>query len=69
MMMRETEVMRKQKTMFPAVSIRAFPEGNLLPSTRFTARRDTIRVMLDRGSKRASAMVVNSESDLDDAAA
>ena len=63
MMIQETAVMRKQKTMFPAVSIRALPEGNLRGSTRLTARLQTIRVMLDRGSKMASAMVVNKESE------
>ena len=56
--------MRKQKTIFPAVSIRALPEGNLRGSTFLTARLQIIRVMLDKGSKMASAMVVNKESEL-----
>jgi hypothetical protein len=65
----ETVIIRKQKKILPAVSIRAFPDGNLRPSTRFTARLQRIRVRFDRGSKSESAIVVNSESDFDDAAA
>ena len=64
MMIQETAVIRKQNTMFPAVSIRALPEGNLRGSTLLTARLQTMRVMLDMGSKMASAMVVNKESEL-----
>ena len=60
----ETAVMRKQNTMFPAVSMRALPEGNLRGSTLLTARLQTMRVTLDKGSKIASAMVVNKESEL-----
>lgn len=67
--MNETEVMRKQNTIFPAVSIRAFPEGNRRGSTFFTARLQTISVTLDSGSKTASAMVVNKESEREDVAA
>ena len=63
-MIQETAAMRKQKTIFPAVSIRALPEGNLLGSTFLTARLQTMSVMLDMGSKMASAMVVNKESEL-----
>lgn len=44
--MNDTAVMRKQKAMFPAVSIRALPEGYLLGSTLFTARLERMRVML-----------------------
>ena len=61
MIMKETAVMRKQKTMFPAVSIRALPEGKRRGSTRLTARLHTMRVTLDMGSKMASAIVVKSE--------
>ena len=64
MMIQETADMRKQKTMFPAVSIRALPEGNRRGSTFLTARLQTMRVMLDMGSKTASAIVVNKESEL-----
>ena len=64
MMIQETAVMRKQKTIFPAVSIRALPEGNLRGSTLLTARLQTMRVMLDKGSKMASAMVVNKEREV-----
>ena len=64
MMIQETEVMRKQKTMFPAVSMRAFPDGKRRASTRFTARLEMMSVMLERGSKIASAMVVKRESEL-----
>ena len=60
-MMKETAVMRKQKTMLPAVSILAFPEGKRRGSTRLTARLDAMRVTLDKGSKMASAMVVKRE--------
>ena len=63
MSMKETEVMRKQKTMFPAVSIRAFPEGNFRGSTLWTARLHAMRVMLDSGSKMASAMVVKRDKE------
>ena len=60
-MTHETAVMRKQKTIFPTVSIRAFPEGNLRGFTFFTARLVNMRVTLDIGSKIASAIVVKSE--------
>lgn len=63
MMMKDTEVIRKQKTMLPAVSMRALPEGKRRGSTRLTARLQTMRVTLDMGSKMASAMVVNKERD------
>lgn len=63
MMMLETAVMRKQKTMLPAVSMRAFPDGNRQGSTVLTARAQTIRVMLDIGSKIASAMVVKRDKE------
>ena len=63
MRMNDTDVIRKQKTMLPTVSRRALPDGKRLGSTRFTARLVTIKVMLDIGSKMASAMVVNKESD------
>ena len=61
MIMKETAVMRKQKTMLPAVSMRALPEGKRRGSTRLTARWQIIRVMLDNGSKIASAIVVKRE--------
>ena len=61
MMMRETEVMRKQKMMLPAVSMRALPEGKRRGSTWRMARWQMMRVMLESGSKMASAMVVNRE--------
>lgn len=69
MMTTETVIIRKQKNMLPAVSMRALPEGNFRPSTRFTARLQTINVRFDIGSNSESAMVVNSDNDLDDAAA
>jgi len=59
----ETAVMRKQKAMFPAVSMRALPEGKRLGSTWFTARLQRISVKLLIGSKIASAMVVKSDKD------
>ena len=62
-MMKETAVIRKQKTMLPAVSMRAFPDGNLRGSTCFTARLQTMRVTLDMGSKMASAIVVKRDRD------
>ncbi len=42
----DTAVMRKQKAMLPAVSIRALPEGYLDGSTRLTARLHRISVRL-----------------------
>ncbi len=68
-MMNDNEHMMKQKTMLPAVSMRAFPEGNFRGSTRFTARWDRINVMFDNGSKMASAMVVNNDNEPEEAAA
>ena len=65
MRMKDTEDIRKQKTMFPTVSRRALPDGKRLGSTCFTARLVTIRVTLDMGSKIASAIVVNRESEPD----
>ena len=64
MMMKETDVMRKQKTMLPTVSIRALPEGKRRGSTCWMAWWQIIRVMLDRGSKMASAMVVKREREV-----
>ena len=61
--MNDTMVIRKQKTMLLTVSSRALPDGKWFRSTRFTARFDTINVTLDIGSKMASAIVVNRESD------
>lgn len=61
--MNETAIMRKQKTMLAAVSRRALPEGNRLASTLLIARWDTIKTRLERGSKIASAIVANSDSD------
>ncbi len=69
MMMSETAVMRKQKTMLPTVSRRALPEGKRAGSTRRTARFVRISVRLDMGSKMASAMVVKSEREPDEMAA
>lgn len=66
--MKETDVIKKQNAMFPAVSMRALPDGNLLGSTRLTARFDRIKVTLLNGSKMASAMVVRSDSEPEDAA-
>lgn len=66
---KDTAVIRKQKTMFPAVSILAFPEGNLRGSTFLTARLQTMSVTFDMGSKIASAIVVNRESEPDEVAA
>lgn len=51
----ETQIMRKAKAMFPAVSRRALPEGNRSESTLFTARWETKRRMLAMGSKMESA--------------
>lgn len=64
MMIHETAVIMKQNTMLPAVSMRAFPDGKRRGSTDFTARLEMMRVILDRGSKIASAMVVKRESEL-----
>ena len=44
--MNETAVMRKQKAMFPDVSIRALPLGNRRGSTRLTARLHRMSVRL-----------------------
>ena len=66
--MNDTEVMRKQKVMFPTVSRRAFPDGKRLGSTRLTARFVTMRVIFDMGSNTASAMVVKRDSDPDEMA-
>lgn len=66
---KDTAVIRKQNTIFPAVSILAFPEGNRRGSTFLTARLQAISVMFDMGSNIASAMVVNRESDPDEKAA
>ena len=44
--MSETAVIRKQKVMLPAVSMRALPEGKDLESTELTARLERIRVRL-----------------------
>ena len=57
-------VIRKQKTMFPAISMRALLERNLRGSTLLTARLQTIRVIFDMGSEMASAMMVNRKSEL-----
>lgn len=57
----DTAVIMKQKTILPAVSMRAFPEGKRRGSTFLTARLQAIRVRLDMGSKIASAMVVKRE--------
>lgn len=61
--MSETDIMRKQNTILPAVSRRALPEGNRLASTLLTARWDTMRRRLERGSKTESAMVANNDRD------
>jgi hypothetical protein len=65
----ETVIISAQKHRFPAVSIRALPDGNFLPSTFATARWHMINVRLDKGSKRESAMVVNIDNDFEDTAA
>lgn len=64
MIIHDTAVIRKQKTMLPAVSMRALPEGKRRGSTLFTARLQMMSVTLDMGSKMASAMVVKRESEL-----
>ena len=69
MMTTETVIMRAQKHRFPAVSMRALPDGNLRASTRATARLHMINVRLERGSKRESAIVVKRLRDLEDMAA
>lgn len=69
MRMKDTDVMRKQNTILPAVSIRAFPEGKRRGSTVLMARWHVISVMLDKGSKIASAMVVKRDNEPDDTAA
>lgn len=63
MRIKETAIIRKQNEMLPAFSIRAFPEGNRLGSTRLTALAHRMRVKLLRGSKMESAIVVNSASE------
>jgi hypothetical protein len=65
----DTVIMSAQKHRFPAVSMRALPEGNFLPSTFATARWHIINVKFDSGSKRESAIVVKRDSDFDDIAA
>ena len=67
-MRKDTAVMRKQKTMLPAVSMRALPEGKRRGSTLRTARLQTMRVMLESGSKTASIMVVKREREPEEAA-
>ena len=64
MIIQDTADMRKQKTMLPTVSMRAFPEGKRRGSTRLTAWWHAMSVTFDIGSKIASAMVVNKESEL-----
>ena len=59
----ETAFMMKQKTMLPAVSILALPDGNLRASTFLTALLQTMSVTFERGSKIASAIVVHSDSE------
>src|SRR5271155_611219 len=66
--MNDTAVIKKQKTMLPAVSIRAFPAGYFRASTVATALLLRRSVKFDSGSKIASAMVVNRESDPDEMA-
>src|SRR5436190_16488224 len=61
----DTAVIRKQKAMLPAVSIRAFPAGNFRGSTRWTALWQRRSVRFDIGSKMASAMVVRRDNDPD----
>lgn len=65
MRINDTAIMRKQKEMLPAFSMRAFPEGNRLGSTRLTARAHRMSVRLLSGSKIESAIVVNSASEPD----
>ena len=69
MRMNDTAVIRKQKQMFPAVSMRALPAGNLRGSTRWTALWQSSRVRFERGSKTESAMVVKRDRDLEATAA
>ena len=64
----ETAVIRKQKTIFPAVSIRAFPAGYFLASTVATALLLKISVTFDIGSNIASAMVVKRDSEPEETA-
>ena len=65
---KETAVMRKQKTILPAVSILALPLGKRRGSTFRTARLQMMSVTFDRGSKIASAMVVNSDKEPEETA-
>lgn len=67
-MIKDTAVIKKQKQMFPAVSMRALPAGNLRGSTFVTALLDNKRVMFDMGSKMASAIVVKRDSEPEDTA-
>lgn len=59
----ETEIIKKQKEMLPAFSMRALPEGKRLGSTLLTARAHRMSVKLLKGSKIESAMVVNSANE------
>lgn len=63
MRIRETDIIKKQNEMLPAFSMRAFPDGNRLGSTRLTARLHRMSVRLLSGSKMESAIVVKSASE------
>src|SRR4051812_24062238 len=54
--MRDTADMTKEMVIFPAVSSRAFPDGNFFGSTLLIARRESIKMMLLSGSKIESAI-------------
>lgn len=62
--MNETAVIKKQKQILPAVSMRALPAGNLRGSTQLTALLHSSRVKFDIGSKIASAMAVCCSSEV-----